>query len=1027
MTSLDDALNTSAPMFDPVTITADWVELPPGVSVGGVDSLRDLGQQVGPSGYTVQQSFDDGLPDPVTMTMSFDASGSMSADLAGRPANVATTLPTFRSTTSGFGTATAIPVTMPGDLASSDYAIVAITVNGTEPVFEGTYGEEDPAKSWRLLTIVSDSTYNTYVFGRVHFLTTLAPTFQVAVSSPFTWAVVGIGSGLTGGPSIVPMRPGVVTTKVETVTGTAHTGPLGALPNRGYVLGIFSTAAASGPWTPVGTAVELVENTGGTAALQMVRTAWIDVPGSYQIASNTTGSTGVGMMVSIPLVLDDRPAMDAMAFFSPFNAASPVKDFEHDTAPVETIVNVVSPVGVIGTSVFKGQMADLTLGGRIAALEAVSKTRLDLDKASILPTVFGRRESCTTDWLASWLLAQGGQYIGVAPSPQTRWWAPLHGSVHAHMDGPNGYAGSISYYADRTPKGPWSNAPPAVVDGPFLKAMFGQETDPRTDYNFWVADRKQWATEVPGMVGEFNDVCSQQNSIGRFTFWIRGDATELLPDSWSGTGLSDMLFSATISATDGHGHSNFLSFRIDSSRKPQIYLESGYVLTGGDMPTDGLWHFFGFTWDYANGLSKVRRDNVTWNPTGYTSTGFSLPASEAAALADGGQLGISINSRLPVAEMQLESGPNLYTEAFTRFYPTPTAPSRNVTYRPTNQWIEAIAETTPQQGWSALHDLAKSTLSYLRVNEADNVEMLPLDYFGETAQMTVETLNVLDTGVNAGELGVISDASKTRNFVTVEFQETRVDTNRSPILSITSMIEIPRGVTFMTFALDEPVAEVHGAIDPYGTTSWKVNPLTQAQINAPTTIPNDNVMTVNYTPSNALAYTGSGCTAFIVGWTNSTVRIRFTNTTTNKFYLTNNGQDVPFLRILGYTIKSNDAYESVRDLSSVAKRRERALTSQIRWVQRREEASLIAGNMVTALSRPRPQLNVTVMGDPRRVPGKLVSIADSEGTAASGTWRILAVQHRGNGAMYVQDLSLAYVGPIGVWDESSWDEAVWGV
>jgi hypothetical protein len=1014
-------------MFHPVTINADWMELPPGVSVGGVDSLRDLGQQVGPSGYQVSQSFDDGLPDPVTMTMSADASGSMGTDLIGRPANIATTLPAFRSTTSGFGTATAIPVTMPSDLISSDYAIVAITVNGTEPVFEGTYGEGDPARSWQLLATVADSTYITYVFGRAHFLTTLAPTFKMLTSNPFTWAVVGIGSGLTGGPSNVWMRPGTVTTKVETVTGTSHTGPLATLPSRGYLLGVFATAAASGPWTPAGTGVELVENVAGTAALQLVRSPWTDTDGgSYQISSTTTGSTGVGMMVTIPLILKDRQAMDAMAFFSPFNDASPVKDFEHDTAPVETTVNVVSPVGVIGTSVFKGQMSDLTLNGRIASMQAVSKTRIELDKASTLPTVFGRRENCSTDWLASWLLAQGGQYIGVAPSPQTRWWAPAHGSLHAHMDGPNGYATSISYYADRTPKGPWSNYP-AITDGPFLKAMFGQETDPRTDYNFWGADKKQWATEVPGMVGEFNDILSLKNSVGRLTFWLRGDANDVLPDSWSGTGLTDdRLVNVTITSNDGHGHNNFMSFRVDSSRRPQSFLENGFILTGGDMPTDGLWHFFGFAWDYANGLTKTRRDNVTWTTTGYVP--LPLASSEADVMGLGGSVTLSIQARLPIAEIQLESGPNMYSELFTRFYPTPTAPSRNVTYRPTNQRIEAVAEVTPQQGWAALHELAKSTLSSLRVNEADNVEMVPLDYFGETAQMTVEAYNVISTDVNASELGVTTDASKTRNFVTVEFPETRVDTNRAPIISISSSIEIPRGITFMTFALDNQVAEVHGAIDPYGSTSWLVNKLTSAQIAAPATIPNDNIMTVNAAnDGTGTVYIGSGFTAYVVGWTNSTVKIRFTNNTGVIKYLANNGDQVPFLRILGYVIRTSEAYESVRDAGSVAKRRERALTSQIRWVQRREEASVLASNMVTVLSRPRPQLKVQVMGDPRRKPGQLIRLADTEGTAADGTWRILAVDHIGNGPMYVQDLSLVHVGDVGVWDESNWDDAVWGV
>lgn len=132
------------------------------------------------------------------------------------------------------------------------------------------------------------------------------------------------------------------------------------------------------------------------------------------------------------------------------------------------------------------------------------------------------------------------------------------------------------------------------------------------------------------------------------------------------------------------------------------------------------------------------------------------------------------------------------------------------------------------------------------------------------------------------------------------------------------------------------------------------------------------------------------------------------------------------MRILGYPIRKVDAYQSFRDISSQARRRERALTTESDWVQTRDVAVDIAGKIVTVTARPRPEITVTVMGDPRRRPGQLASIADAEGTRAEGFWRIHSVDHAGAGGMYVQTVKMFRVGPPGLWDEGNWDDAVWG-
>jgi hypothetical protein len=640
--------------------------------------------------------------------------------------------------------------------------------------------------------------------------------------------------------------------------------------------------------------------------------------------------------------------------------------------------------------------------------------------------VFGSRESCTTDWLASWLMANGGQYPGIAPSPNTRFWAPMHGSLHPFMSGNNVYPYSIYYDSTRTPKGPWGLKNPEVIDGPFVKAMYAQITNTLVQSVHINCSTNAWEEQVPGQTTQKYDLITQSNSIGRISFWIRGDANVAAPAALSGTGVSDYLFNLQIrSYKDAALNNNLIQIQVNAARQPVIWLESGLTLTGGDLPTDGLWHFYGFVWDYANGLAKTRRDNVVWTSSGFTSSATPMAVSEEAIYASGRQVDLFMTSRLPVAEVQVEAGPTLYSDLFTRFYPSPTLPSQNATFRPVNYDLQAIAESTPVQGWSVLQELAEATVSALRVNEQDNVEMLPMEYFGETASMTVAAYNVLDTGVNAGELDIVTDPTKIRNLVALTYQDTRVDSTRAPVMEISSAIPIPAGKTTMVLPLDILAAEIHGA--PGGTT-WDVGLLTASQVSGATPLPNEHFMSVNkFEDGSGVTYTGTGISAHIMNWTASTVSIQFTNTAGTTYFLANSGQGIPFLRILGYPVKKVEAFSDFRDSDSIVRRRERSMVIDSNpWIQDAVRANEMAGRIVTATAGPRPFMTLQVMGDPRRKPGQMVSIADSEGTRASGTWRIIAVQHKGSGAMYVQDLVIVRVGPVGYWGAGLWDDSVWG-
>jgi hypothetical protein len=406
-----------------------------------------------------------------------------------------------------------------------------------------------------------------------------------------------------------------------------------------------------------------------------------------------------------------------------------------------------------------------------------------------------------------------------------------------------------------------------------------------------------------------------------------------------------------------------------------------------------------------------------------------LRATDQTLYDEGGWFFNQVYSRLPISDAQLETGPECWSGVafgdFTRFWPTAT--DVNAVYRRSAIPLEAVASSTPVSAWDTLAELARNYLISYRCDEEDRFNWLPMEYFGEDDQMT--STGVADTMVNAGELNVTQDSTKIRNVVTLNFQETRVDTSRQPIVSITSAIEVPRGTTVMTFSTDVPNGEVHGAGQPNlhpGPLDFTL--LTGTQIASPTTIPADNYLTVNTADDGSGSYlTTVAFTGLIIGYDSNTVTVRLTNKTTKTVYLANDGQEVPFVRILGYAARTVEAYTTFRDPESVRKRGERALAAHSRWIQTRTVAEEVVGKLINITSAPRPEMTMVVMGDPRRKPGQLVTVNDSHETAASGTWRILYVSHDGDGPEYSNTLRLVRIDPDFIWGAlPGWGESVWG-
>jgi hypothetical protein len=1032
VTYLDDLLNSSSIMLFPSAVVASWPELEPGYNAAGgtgfasTESMSQIGQQIGPQGYAVTHSLDDGLPDPVTSTGNNEASGVFSMDLAGRPPAQASlvSLALNAGVTSGNGQGTLVTTTYPGDLAFWDYVFVAVTFQSDALVTEVSM-PADTYWPWTKLGDISDGGFHTYVFGRKHYTTGVVPP-QFRIDSGaivhYSWVMGSVNVGRTPSSLVmVPVTPGDIQSKAETVTGTAHAQTPVTVNGRGWTIGAF--AGPNVTWTSSGNTV-IGQASSGIVSTALVASPMRQVPGSYNLSGTSSSSTGSVAMVHFALEVRDRIEMDAVSYFSTFNKESPVYGFERDTAKLQAALDYVAldGTGVHSTLIYTGQMAGIDVDGRTATVQGVSKTRLLLDDSHTLPTIYGFREGLTTDWLAGYLLAQGGQYIGVAPNQYTRWWAPMYGSAHPYMDGSSTYSVVAEYNTAR----PGAAFKRQGIDttGPFATAMFAQQTNDSVITITGNTDRN-WATEIPGVASPvLADIFSTKNSVGSVGFWLRADPWVTNPAAIT-TGNPDDLLLFTMNLWHNYLGANIPGIRININASGNFNVwcgSSGAVLNGSNITADGAWHFFGYKWDYANGTAVFRHNNITWGITGQTSVNDVLPSSDANMQAYGGYNAMSYTSHLPLADFQIQAG-QPYTDDWPGQYPLFTPP---VTYRSSRQPLTALANPTPLQGWSTLQSLNQSTLSQMRIDESDNAFLVTLDYFGETAQMTVDTLNVLDTDFNAAQPSAADDPSQTRNVVTVQYTDTRVDSQRSTILEMNTSLAVPIGTSYVTFPLDTPTAETHGAAAWWASTP-EFQKLTALQIAGTNAIQNENVMSVNTLPDGSgTVWASTTFRGRIYDWDSSSITVQFINTSGQTLYLANNGTQIPFLRALGYAITMADGYVTVRDNGSIDARRERALTTQLDWVTDRTSATEAATMLVTLLSRPRPQLTVTVQGDPRRKPGTLCRLVDSTGLAADGTWRIYRIQHNYTGPQYTQDLVLLRVGELGNWDEGIWDDTVWG-
>jgi hypothetical protein len=1049
MTALDDAMNSSSIVLGRHPILAYWRETSNTDILTNPDAVGNLTDQHDGT-ITAKHSLDDGLPDPVTMTTGNESAGILSAGMNGREGLTLASSGQRAYSSTGLSSAAAtrdVVGLIPNTVGTGDFLVCAVLVNDSNTILVQT--QIDPKQQWKFIGTTSvGASLAMHVFTAKSYngkgnlmLSSDVPVNYISLTTAF-WAANPMG---------YPLAWKVTNTNLnfETFLGTSHT-VRATLQGRGYQLGLWGSTQAVGPWSYPSGGSEWGESAQNGLDL-MLSTSPFRESGSEILTGVTTSSTSVAILGTISIEPFARPRQNARQYFSPFNEDSPVFGYDRDTADVLAQIRVITASGAVDTDVFNGQMQDLPITGSRASLEAVSRTRINLNRTVTLPIVSGPRENCGVDWLSTWLMARGGAFVGAAPNQYTRAWWTMYGSVHSTWGAPTDYNAVFNWQANATPTGSYgTNLPPVVVGPNGYPAMFAQQTATRTDEIYlrpvsklhtYPVDEFPHLYENGGTGPVMADLLSLTNTKGRISFWIRGDPALTAPAYLTSAGGNDWLFEFHVEARNRD--SGILAWvRVtygSNTRQPSVQMGSstggfGSVNLGSSfqLPTDGQWHFFAFWYDYAAGKCHAKFDgfNMAAISTYFFDNGWNytaeLPNTDAELRASGGKQDVRVISHLPVSDILFDAGnpiPNVVT-GWNDLYPVPAAPGGNAVARPTFQHIRALAETTAVNAWDTLTELARSSLSAYRCDETDAMNFLPLGYFGETAQMT--PVAVQSTSSNTAELDVVVDNSKIRNAVTVKFPDTRVDSTPQPVLQYSTGELIPPGTSYLEFPLDVPAVEIHGAALT-DTGNYLIATLDAATITAGIVPNNKHFITVNDRPdATGTVLTSYRIIARIASVGAQSIVIKFMNFTKKPAYLINNAQQFPFLQILGYGVRSGDGYVMSRDTQSIAVRRERGLETDLPWVQTRDVATDMAGLLVGYLAQPRAELGLTVVGDPRRKPGQLITVADAEGTQADGTWRVLSVQHNINGPEYTQDLQVIQQYPAATWGgPNGWGVGVW--
>lgn len=690
----------------------------------------------------------------------------------------------------------------------------------------------------------------------------------------------------------------------------------------------------------------------------------------------------------------------ASQYFSPYNTTSPVSGFDRDVAPVKLDWGLVTAAGQEYVRLFTGQMIDIPTRGQGAELQAMSATRMKMRKLIQPYAIEGASTGLNATWPISYALAQCGIYVSPAPRSGCRWWAPMHGSLAPMIPARKAPSQKwqpfyvIQDVADATEH----SGRPVFVPGPFMLAANG------------VLTTTQMRRSTIQLI-EFDsgtDLISQAGNAGRIEFWIKGD-------TWDNSVLGTLFTRiARLEIKNAGTNTGEIKGGVDGDRKVFVTVDdgAGHIITlksPTTLATDGGWYFVGAAWDIANKKLWVNHNGTVTATGAPTLVTTSLPAADNYDRSFSGQSPFW-SSSLPVAEIQVTSGPNANPDLVPWLADSPFTPQ--ATIRPSFLELGALIETVPREAWEFISSFAQAELAMMRTDELDVFQYLPMSYWAETAQQVI--VDALSTSRNAQDIDVDADPSKIFNVVSVAYTETRTDRLRDVVYRATVQDPLPPGITVRQLALSDPATFIEPAI------------LT-AYSDADAPFANDTYLTLNTAPDGTGTYANqSQISAQLTDWTAGMAKITFVNSSGTTLYFVNNS-NAPALQIGGLTAVTATGSATARDDASVTARGERALAISLPAIQRQADALAVAGELVARLMKPRKAIGaIPLFPDPRRQPGDLVTLTDAVNTGASGLWRVQSITHERDGDEYTQQALVNEALPVGRWDIDGWDNFVWG-
>lgn len=999
-----------------------------GYGYSGNKSVDDLSGQAAQD-WEVDHDLDDGYPDTVSF-VSGTSVPEFTTELAGRaPATVALVAASSWSAqvTNGAAGAFAATLTIPTQAAGGpvpgEWIVVSVSVRDTAAVIACNDDLFDQA------TLGSDVNVQTATYVR-QVSTDLATS---GASVVFSWpsaagvtqyTILAAGVGIRDGRGMqVGMRLAQAVQQAETgVAGTSHSAPpvtvapaaAKAPTEAGLIVSVFARGSAgSANWTaPTGDG-ELRDTVGANGAVNVNASISYDMTlrtaGTYTKTATSGTSTAEVTMTSLLFTAIVWNQLRGTEYWSPLRADSPLYGVERDLPGVTLDTGLVTASGPEYVRIFTGQMVNTPVKDGKAALKAMSATRIALMR-QVLPPAFPANHAggLRASWPVSWALAQAGIYAGPKPrAGYTTLYYPNHGSLRRFLTA--GYPGGNQTGTGQLDR--WTSyevtaagaqgqiADVGWIDGPYVAAP---DLQLRT-----ALSRRAYQLNPPFHQEEGQpSALTQVGHKGRLEAWVRGDAADYNTAPGGSGGVSALMKLQMVNLTA----SGSAQMGIDTARRVYITVNDGAgtrTLTGSTLPTDGAWHFVGAAYDFDSDKLWTCLDNTVTSASASLVT-TNLPTSGNSF----NTTSTFILSYLPFSDFTFSTGAQANPDDFPVWRNAAAfAPTARVGL--SVNALLAMAEDAPREAWELIAGFAQAELAAMRCNELDEFEYLPPGWWVRDDQQAV--VDELTTGLNASAFNVDLDPSRIRNTVTVSYSEATLPTysttagtyRRTYEMATNIEVPVPPGLTTLRITFGSPVVVLNQTIQAL------------TDITAPLTAaadPNTSYATYNLSADGTGPYTTGSITAAITAWDAGGVTIQFTNISTFTYYLAND-VNVPALVLTGIPVTMTQTYAADSDAASVALRNERGLSVSAPGVQTSAAARRLARNLVSNLRLPMATIGddssgITVTADPRRQPGDLVGIEDTETGVTGDLWRLQSVRHAGSGAAYTQQVVARRVFPI---------------